>query len=195
MDQETEMNTKIKIDLLEQNNGQIKGLPKNPRQWKAADVKKLAKSIQATPELLEARGLIVYKQGDKYVILGGNMRYEACKEAGLTEIPCHVLKENLSVRKLKEIVIKDNGTFGKWDWGSLANEWDEQLLIDADVIAWNPEADAVADVKTVGEVEFGADESMVLKIKCNAAEYDAIMAALAKIDENKEKALLKVLGL
>lgn len=195
MDKEAEMNTEINIDLLEQNTGQIKGLPKNPRDWSKGDVKKLAKSIQDTPELLDARGLIVIKNNDKYVILGGNMRYEACKQAGITEIPCYVLKEGTSVRKLKEIVIKDNGSFGKWDWDMLANEWDERLLIDSNVISWGPEADAQREVKTVGEVEFGVDESMILRISVDAGEYDTIIDALSKVDSNKEKALLKVLGL
>lgn len=56
---------KIKISELEENKGQIKDLPANPRQWSKADLQKLAESIVETPELLEARGLIVYPYNGK----------------------------------------------------------------------------------------------------------------------------------
>ena len=35
-----------------------------------------------------------------------------------------------SIEKLREIVIKDNGSFGAWDFDMLANEWDDLPLAD-----------------------------------------------------------------
>lgn len=121
---------KIKISKIVQNNGQIEGVPKNPRQWSKEDVDRLARSIEETPELLEARGCIVYPHDGKYIVLGGNMRLAACKQLGKKEVDCVVLDADTSSEKLKEIVIKDNGSFGAWDFDMLANEWDDLPLSD-----------------------------------------------------------------
>lgn len=121
---------KIKLSKLVANNGQIEGVPKNPRQWTKEDVEKLKASIEETPELLEARGCIVYPLGDKFVVLGGNMRLAACKQLGHKEVDCVVLDAETSAEKLREIVIKDNGSFGAWDFDMLANEWDDLPLAD-----------------------------------------------------------------
>lgn len=114
---------RIAISLLETNKGQIEGLPANPRQWTKAQFEQLKASIRETPELLEARGCIVDYHDGKYVCLGGNMRYMACKDLGMTEVPCYVIPEGTSVLKKKEIVAKDNVSMGEWDYDALANEW------------------------------------------------------------------------
>lgn len=119
---------KIDTRLLEPNTGQIPGLPSNPRQWTKDEMDNLKKSIGETPELLEARGAIVYPKDGKYIVLGGNMRLEAVKALGWKEMPCIVLPESLPIEKLKEIVIKDNGSFGEWDMDALANAWDDLPL-------------------------------------------------------------------
>lgn len=106
----------VEYSLLEPNTGQIKGLPENPRTWSTDDLEKLKDSIEESPDLLEARDLIVKKNGKKYVIIGGNMRFHALGELGYKKVPCIVLPDDIPVEKLKEIAIKDNGNFGKWDW-------------------------------------------------------------------------------
>ena len=119
---------RIAIDLIEMNTGQIAGLPSNPRQWTKAQLDKLKASIEETPELLEARGCIVDYHEGKYVCLGGNMRYAACKALGMSEVPCYVVPEGTSVLKKKEIVAKDNVSMGDWDFDALANEWSDMDL-------------------------------------------------------------------
>lgn len=121
---------RIKVNKLLPNTGQIEGLPSNPRQWTKEEMDRLKKSIKETPELLEARGAIVYPHDGKYIVLGGNMRLSAVKSLGWKEMPCMVLPEGTSVEKLKEIVIKDNGSFGEWDMDALANDWDDLPLSD-----------------------------------------------------------------
>lgn len=120
----------VAIGLLEENKGQIEGLPANPRQWTRMDLDTLKKSIEETPELLEARGCIAVPHEGRFVVLGGNMRLSACRELGMKEIPCYVFPESTPVAKLKEIVIKDNGSFGAWDFDMLANEWSDLALSD-----------------------------------------------------------------
>lgn len=82
----------IKIKDLATNDGQIEGLPKNPRQIRDHRYEKLKKSIEDAPEMLKLRELLVYPiDGGKFVVIGGNMRLRACKELGYKTLPCKVL--------------------------------------------------------------------------------------------------------
>ena len=127
---------RLKIKDLEPNVGQIPGLPTNPRQWTKAEVDRIARSLKETPELFEARPIIVTPWNGKYVILGGNLRFEGCKANRDKDAPCVIIPEDTPVAKMKEIVLKDNGSFGSWDFDLLANEWDELPLTDWGVPAW-----------------------------------------------------------
>lgn len=120
----------IDIALLEGNIGQVNGLPANPRKWTQREVERIAASLQETPELLEARPLVVVPNGSKYVVLGGNLRLAGIKHNQGTTAPCAVLPENTSASKLKEIVIKDNSSFGEWNFDMLSAEWDDMPLDD-----------------------------------------------------------------
>lgn len=127
---------RIKISEIVPNEGQIAGLPTNPRQWTKGEMDNLKKSLQETPELFDARGILVYPYDGKFVVLGGNMRLAASKSLKYKDVPCIIVPEDTSVDKLKEIVIKDNGSFGEWDYDLLANEWDDLPLVDWGVPAW-----------------------------------------------------------
>ena len=102
---------------------EIKLNPNNPRLIKDDKFKKLVQSIKDFPEMLNIRPIVV---NTDMVILGGNMRYKACKEAGLKEVP--VIITDLSEEKQREFLIKDNTSGGEWDWEVLANEWDNEEL-------------------------------------------------------------------
>ena len=128
---------KLKLAELAPNTGQIPGLPINPRQWTKGDVDKIAASLKETPELFEARPVLVIPHDGKYVILGGNLRYEGARANKEKEVPAIIFPEDTPVEKLKEVVIKDNGAFGAWDYDALANEWDDLPLGDWGVPAWN----------------------------------------------------------
>jgi ParB-like chromosome segregation protein Spo0J len=109
---------------------EVKPNPKNPRIIKDVKFNKLVTSIKEFPDMLNKRPLIVFTDVDnKYVVLGGNMRLKACKEIGLKEIPIIIADEWTEEQK-NEFLIKDNVGFGEWDWDSLANEWDAELLND-----------------------------------------------------------------
>lgn len=120
----------IKISQLKNNSGQIEGLPKNPRILKDDKYKKLVKSIQEDPEMLELREVIAYDNDGELVVIAGNMRLKACKEAGLDEVPTKVLPKDTPVEKLKRYTIKDNNSFGEWSYDDLANEWNVDELDD-----------------------------------------------------------------
>lgn len=100
--------------------------PNNPRIIKDDKFKKLVKSIKEFPEMLNLRPIVV---NDDMVVLGGNMRLKACKEAGLKEVPI-IKASELTEEQQREFIIKDNVGFGDWDWEQLANEWDSDQLED-----------------------------------------------------------------
>lgn len=121
----------IEMSQLEPNEGQLDGLPANPREIKKEKLDLLKENIQKYPEMLKLRGLMVYPLEDgKYIIIGGNMRYQAMSELGFSNAPCIVIPKETSVEQLKAYTILDNNGFGKWDWESLANEWETSELED-----------------------------------------------------------------
>lgn len=156
---------RIRLTDLELNRGQVAGLPSNPRQWGKGELEDLVKSIRETPELLEARGLIVWPYGGKYIILGGNMRFSALREMNAVDAPCYVLDADTSMNKLREVVIKDNGSFGSWDYDMLANEWDDLPLADWGVPAWETEK-AVDEVKEHEDLSHKCDALFQISIDC-----------------------------
>jgi ParB-like chromosome segregation protein Spo0J len=102
----------------------IKTNPNNPRLIKDDKFKKLVKSIQDFPQMLEIRPIVVNQD---MIVLGGNMRLKACKEAGLKEIPI-IYADDLTEDQQRQFIIKDNVGFGEWDWEMIANEWNAEQL-------------------------------------------------------------------
>jgi hypothetical protein len=117
--------------------------PTNPRIIKDDKFKKLTKSIQEFPEMLELRPIVV---DSNMVVLGGNMRLKACIAAGLKEVPI-IVADNLTEQQQAEFIIKDNVGFGEWDWDLLANQWDVEALTDwgLDVGGFDLNADQFGD--------------------------------------------------
>jgi DNA modification methylase len=104
----------------------VKANPNNPRIIKDDKFAKLVKSINEFPQMLNLRPIVV---NDDMVVLGGNMRLKACKEAGLKDIPI-IKASELTEQQQKEFIVKDNVGYGEWDWSDLANNWDSEQLID-----------------------------------------------------------------
>ena len=102
---------------------EVKLNPNNPRLIKDDKFKKLVQSVKDFPEMMEIRPIVVNQD---MIILGGNMRYKACVEAGLKLVP--VIIADLTEEKQKEFLIKDNTSGGEWDWDILANEWNTDEL-------------------------------------------------------------------
>jgi hypothetical protein len=96
----------------------------NPRTIKDERFQKLCESIKAFPDMLRLRPLVLNRE---HVVLGGNMRLRACIELGLSETWV-VVASNLTAEQEREFIIKDNSSFGQWDWEELATNWDTDLL-------------------------------------------------------------------
>jgi len=146
----------------------IKLNPNNPRLIKDDKFKKLVQSIKDFPEMLDIRPIVVNKD---MIILGGNMRYRACKEAGIKEIP--VIVTDLSEDKQREFLIKDNTSGGEWDWDMIANEWDADELE-----AWGLDL-PVFDIKDEGTAE---EDNFEVP---DTIETDIVLGDLFEIGEHK----------
>jgi DNA modification methylase len=133
---------KVSIHTLREN-------PENPRSISGEKFEKLVNSIRQFPEMMEARPIVVDQNN---VILGGNMRFKAAKEAGLQEVDVYVASWDEA--KNPEFIIKDNVGFGEWDWDMLANEWDAVLLDDWGLDVWQEEEEkeGLTDPDEVPEV-------------------------------------------
>ena len=157
------------IDL---NEGQIEGLPANPRNWTKEELKSLALSLTETPELFEMRCPIVVPHEGRYVVLGGNLRIAAARENKEKEVTCFVF-HSTSIEKMKEIVIKDNGAWGKWDYDALANEWSDLPLSDWGIPVWEEspqeKAAAAGEEKQATEDDFDEDKDAI-EVKCKRGD-------------------------
>lgn len=146
---------RINLSCLELNEGQIVGIPKNPRYLKGEEHDKLKKSLKDSPELLQYKPLMVYAiEGGKFVVVCGNMRLRICQELhnegveGFDALPCFVLNKDVPIAKIKEYAIKDNVQAGNWDWDELANgDWEVEELQD-----WGVDCSFLTDTEPVEEM-------------------------------------------
>lgn len=128
----------VDIARLAVNEGQLEWLPKNPRQWTKEDINNTMQSIREDPDFLEDRPALVTPLDKGLLVFAGNLRFTAAKKAGLKTIPAIMYTpENDADREtIKRRAVKDNGSFGAWDWDLLANEWDDGHLNDWGVKTW-----------------------------------------------------------
>lgn len=146
---------RISLSCLELNEGQIVGIPKNPRYLKGEEHDKLKKSLKDSPELLQYKPLMVYAtENNSYVVICGNMRLRICQELhnegveGFDALPCFILNKDVPIAKIKEYAIKDNVQAGNWDWDELANgDWEVEDLQD-----WGVDCSFLTDTEPVEEM-------------------------------------------
>jgi hypothetical protein len=144
------------------------------------------------------RPCIVYPFGKKYIILGGNMRYQASKQNLAVDVPCIIVPKETSIEKLKEIVIKDNGSFGNWDYDELANCWDNLPLTEWGVPAWN--TDDIKPTEALSGLEYDPlyyepqnKPNLVLSDCIDDSKYQAKVAALDEYNLSpSQKEVLKM---
>jgi ParB-like chromosome segregation protein Spo0J len=167
----------------------IKSNPNNPRIIKDDKFKKLVESIKEFPQMLSLRPIVV---NDDMIVLGGNMRLKACKEAGLKEVPI-IKASDLNEDQQKAFIIKDNVGYGEWDWDMLANEWDAEELIQwgLDIPSFdNGDYSEKNKEINIDDIE----DSMVINLKYTEEEYLIVKEALSKIASTPEMAIWKLIG-
>jgi DNA modification methylase len=155
------MPTKVKIS-------EVKNNPNNPRLIKDDKFKKLVQSLKDLPEMAQVRPIVV---NTDMIVLGGNMRLKAMKEAGWKDVPVEVV--DWDEDKQKQFIIKDNVGFGEWDWDMIANEWDAEELN-----AWG------LDVPAFGEKELEAEEDD-FEVPAGGIETDIVLGDLFEIGQHR----------
>lgn len=187
----------------------------NPRNIDDVKFAKLVKSVKNFPKMLEIRPIVI---DENNVILGGNMRFRACVEAGLKEVP--ILKvQDFTDEQKQEFIMKDNISFGKWDWELLSENFDayqlDEWALDLDPKMFNIESDDETMDEAKDNTKFNdytiyfADEqqmdvwyAFVKKLKNDFKDYenisDRILRYIAEVyDENnmsESERILKFIG-
>jgi ParB-like chromosome segregation protein Spo0J len=169
---------------------EIKLNPNNPRLIKDDKFEKLVKSIKEFPEMLDIRPIVV---NSDMVILGGNMRFKACKEAGLKEIPV-IVADNLTEEQQREFLIKDNTSGGEWDFEVLANEWDNEQLEDwgLDLVGFDIDSDEFGDDFSLPDGDKSPFQQMTFTLADEQAEQ--IKNAIADIKATEEYKYAETMG-
>jgi hypothetical protein len=168
---------------------EVKVNPNNPRLIKDDKFKKLVQSVKDFPEMLNIRPIVVNQD---MVILGGNMRFKACKEAGLKEVP--IIITDLTEEQQKEFLIKDNVSGGEWDWDLLANEWDVQTLKDwgLDLPIYFNDSDDLGTDFNLPDGDKAPFQQMTFTLADEQAEQ--IKNAIADIKKTEEYKYCETLG-
>lgn len=170
-----QITTRVPID-------DVKPNPDNPRTISDEQLDKLVKSIDDFPEMMKLRPIVV---DEDYQILGGNMRWQALKRRGDSEIDI-TQAIGLTDDQKREFIVKDNLSFGDWDWDSLAKQYtiDELETYGMDDIQIEePEPEIIEDeapepeddaISKTGEVYQLGDHRLI----CGSAESNTTLAKL-----------------
>ena len=179
----------------------LKELPGNPRTIKKDQFEKLKQSIKDNADYFEARPIILSDRTGELVILAGNQRYKAAKAIGLKEVPT-ILLPNLTEKREKEIIIRDNVENGDWDMDILANEWDpaelEEWGVDVPEVKLPEDQDEVTDadldaseIIIASASIYGQNSDIILADKIPQADAERILAKIEKA--GPEMAMAKIM--
>lgn len=192
----------LKVYQLRNNLGQVEGLPKNPRVIKDEKFARLKQSIQDNPDMLKIKELVVLPFKEKgehqsqqiYLVIGGNMRLHALKDLGVTDVVCKVLKEDTSVEDLKKIVILDNASFGSYDYDSLANDWESDMLEAMGMDLWH-NLQQLEDIDSVDSQDPQEKPTRKIVLKVTSQQHTEISDFLFSHGESLEDGMLAVMEL
>jgi hypothetical protein len=168
---------------------EIKANPQNPRIIKDHRFKQLVKSIEDFPEMLSIRDIVIDEDN---MILGGNMRWKACIEAGVKRVQVMQVT-GLTPAQKKEFIIKDNANYGVWDWDQLANNYDNDKLTEWGLNVWQPTqfleddheesgtSTAAHDPEAEQEAEDEKADKRIIQIEFDIDDYDEANAIYKKL--------------
>lgn len=141
----------------------IKVNPNNPRVIKDSKFNKLLESLREFPEMMKERPLVLVTDTDgKLMPLGGNMRLRALKELKYTDISDDWISivDHWTEEQKREFVVKDNLSYGEWDWDLLTSEYDKDELIE-----WGMDLYEFADIEEIEENDTKEKNGVLLNIE------------------------------
>ena len=166
----------IPLSLIEMNTGQLPWLPKNPRTWTQTDIDKTAESIKEDPDFLEDRPLLVIPgvSMGTFIVFAGNLRHEGALKNETRAVTCviyyPVTQEDYDT--VKRRAMKDNGSFGKFDWDEVfTSEWGNMPLDEWGIKTpedWNADAGG-GDSGQAQEDDFD-EETAHIEVRCKPGD-------------------------
>ncbi len=166
----------------------VKSNPNNPRLIKDDKFHKLVQSLKDFPEMAKVRPIVVNQD---FVVLGGNMRLKAMKEAGWKEVPVQVV--DWSEQQQKEFIIKDNVGFGEWEWDMLANEWDADDLEKWGLDVPRFDEQDYSDKNKELNVNDFENQNYTIKLEFTEDDYNFVKNKLQQLGQTPEKILYDAL--
>ena len=107
--------------------------------------------------------------------------------------------DTLTEEEKREFIIKDNSSFGAWDWDALANEWDAEELDDWGVDVWQPQqldnTSSNDDVFNLPEELDGVDINPDDLPKIEGDDETAMERIIIVYPKEREEELAKLVGL
>lgn len=141
----------------------IKVNPNNPRAIKDGKFNKLLESLREFPEMMKERPMVLVTDTDgKLMPLGGNMRLRALKELKYTEISDDWVSivDNWTDEQKRQFIVKDNLSYGEWDWDLLTSEYDKEELIE-----WGMDLYEFEGIEDLEEKEEKTNDGVLLNIE------------------------------
>jgi ParB-like chromosome segregation protein Spo0J len=166
----------------------VKSNPNNPRLIKDDKFAKLVQSLKDFPEMANVRPIVVNQD---FVVLGGNMRLKAMKEAGWKQVPVQVV--DWSEDQQKEFIIKDNVGFGEWEWDVLANEWEADDLDKWGLDVPGFDEQDYSDKNKELNVNDFENQNYTIKLEFTEDDYNFVKDKLQQLGQTPEKILYDAL--
>lgn len=141
----------------------IKVNPNNPRVIKDGKFDKLVESLREFPEMMKERPLVLVTDTDgKLMPLGGNMRLRALRELKYTDISEDWVSivDDWTEEQKRQFIVKDNLSYGEWDWDLLTAEYDKDELIE-----WGMDLYEFEDGEEIEEKEEKTNDGVLLNIE------------------------------
>lgn len=167
----------------------IRENPDNPRTISDYNFESLKRSILDFPEMLKLRPIIIDEKG---TILGGNMRYKAALDLGIENV--WVDEVFLTENQKKEFIIKDNTSYGEWNFHDLQYNYgsDELKEWGLDIPEWYTHQTDIEthDLNDNEKHGFGWE---TITLKFTLKDYDDIMLTMKEKGTNLNDHLRNIL--
>jgi len=188
---------RIKLSRLLSNEGQLKGVPKNPRIIKDQKFKELLTSLEKRPQQLELQELFVVPYKESFVVIAGNMRLKGCKDLKFKDVPCKIIPAETPEEDLRAYAISTNISYGEWSFDDLGNEWESSELNSLGLNVWEENS---TELEGIYEEEEKNEKStnknnFIITLDYTEEDYTKVVTAFAKHTETREHVVFKLLGI
>lgn len=195
--------TRVPVERLRINEGQLDWLPRNPRQWTQTDIDRMVKSVEEDPDFADVRPVLATPAKDgTLIVFAHNLLTKAAQVRGDKTLPVATFtpeteKDQETIRRL---ALKDNGTFGSWDTEILANDWDfepfkmEEWGIPEWVTGGVGKTTPPPSQSKTGEINPGGlPQTVPFTVELSPEEFSFVKRVINEAGDTEREGLLKLL--